>query len=237
MHALIRNIVLIYGPLCFTNLFEIYISTLVVKQIKTVANRKELESFLTNESPRVCLAILFNLYPSFDDDIGFLSLIKDIRTKKMKFPLIALSLSKLNAPIFKEIGHIALKLPLCLEELKNPVISHRDLKDNELKTIVNKHCKPLEYLNKIVSRFKDHDLPKLDNSSTKDSFFSNYLPLFKKDFLCIYNNREFYFSGESNIILLIDEIYNHLESSDEKIIASKYNLKNALQKIIDYCGG
>ena len=236
MHALIRNIVLIYGPLCFTNLFEIYISTLVDKQIKKVANRKELESFLTNESSRVCLAILFNLYQSFDDDIGFVSLIKDIRTKKMKFPLIALGLSKLNDPIFKEIGHIALKLPLRLEELKNPVISHRDLKDNELKTIVNKHCKPLDYLKKIVSRFKDHDLPKLDNSSTKDLFSSNYLPLFKKDFLYIYNNREFYFSGKNDIISLIEVIHNQCEKSNKEIIASKDNLNDTLQRLLIMCG-
>ncbi len=227
-----KEIVFICGPLPIANILSMCMSSFGNRHIEKVGNRVELEKCLEDNNITVALAILINLYPAFGSDEELVGLIKDIRIKKMKFPLVALGIDKSKDPILGITGHRAYKLPAKLQEVKSQINSCRYLEDYELVTIIKEYCNPLLSLKENVARFINHDLPKLNNDNTKGAFFSNHLPTFKKQFMVAYN-----ISKGSELQPLMDKVHHYIESSNEEMVASKETIKPVLLKIIDYCEG
>lgn len=240
MHILTDDIVLIYGPACFTYLFEIYISSLVKKSIKKVTNKEELKSLLTNESSRVSLAILFNIYPSFENDNEVIGLIENVRRRDRKrFPIVVLALTKPPHPVFEVKGHKWFKLPASLQELRSHICSQESLEEYELNVIINKHFSPAKYLSARASSFNGHGLEKIKQPDTTN--FLTEFRAFKEDFFKISGNKDIYFRQNDALLGSIDNIDCMIRELDTLELSNQTSaqknsfhekIKNALSDLI-----
>lgn len=222
------DIVLICGPKLIAEALGVYVKALG-KKIQKAQNKRELEDFLNSIGNEVCLSILCNIYPAFNNDMEFAEMIRCLRLKKMMFPIIAIGFREIKSPIFaqKEEGHFAFKFPLLLQDLEKHIKEHRNLESFQWNAIVLRHLKPEEFLLNILKRFMNHDLPKRRTCRQNELLLTD-LPNFKKDFSKIYENRQQYFNFiDNNFIENLDNINNYI-STQEKFISSIDDLNKSL---------
>ena len=228
--------VIICGPKLIADALKIYVAALGKTGIEKVYSKEELEQIFADRGSVVSMAILVNIYPVFDNDMEFVRKIKDIRLRKMTFPIIALGVSVIKDPIIKAKGHSAYKLPLKLEDLTKAINTTRTLKDNQLRSIIARHLEPLLLLNDILYIFRCHDMLKLTDKIRENEFWSYDLQRFRRSFTPIYKQRNELFGDELEIIPYL-EVIEQLTGSRETIEAMRDDLDKALSDAITFCGG
>lgn len=210
-----KTAVLISGPSSLAAWIGRYIRLLLPgKQPLYLADIREVDHLGEIQS-NIYIAIFFDLQTSFTGIDNWTKLVRKIRVSDLRFPIILLSLDECTKPIFKEKGHMALKMPTRLATLNHYLTNQRDLAYYEWKTVVNKYCKPTNHLVSIVMAFQTHGIENLRNGRTEE-----YMA-FKKDFMDIWRIRRDLFWDDMKLMKVINDTHESITAVDQALTSSE----------------